>query len=37
MKVGFFYEAPDMAVVEICSEGVLCSSLDMNPEDGNMW
>lgn len=32
------YVSPEMDIMEVLSEGVLCSSelLDMDPEDGNM-
>ena len=35
------YESPEVEILEILTEGILCASngdleLDMNPEDGNM-
>jgi hypothetical protein len=31
------YEIPEISILEISPEGLLCGSLDMNPEEGNMW
>ena len=31
------YESPQILILELYSEGVLCGSLDMDPEEGNMW
>ena len=31
------YLTPEIEVLEVMSEGVLCGSLDMEPEEGNMW
>ena len=31
------YLTPEIEVLEVMPEGVLCGSLDMEPEEGNMW
>ena len=31
------YLTPEIEVLEVMLEGVLCGSLDMDPEEGNMW
>ena len=31
------YLTPEIEVLEVMPEGVLCGSLDMDPEEGNMW
>ena len=31
------YLTPEIEVLEVIPEGVLCGSLDMDPEEGNMW
>ena len=31
------YLTPEIEVLEVMQEGVLCGSLDLNPEEGNMW
>ena len=31
------YLTPEIEVLEVMPEGILCGSLDMEPEEGNMW